>query len=216
MQISTNAAATLKRPTAAKAAVAVSTPAPAETAVPTDGVKFDSHEIDKDALKLEQGKLVKHAKQGALAGGVIGTLAGAAAGLAGGVVGALAGMSLAGAGAVVGAAALGYGGWKLATHNRQGGLALVGGFLAAAVGAAAGAVGGFYGGLAVGAMAGAAGGVAGALAGAAGVGTIGAAIGAATKTVTEVINNKTEYPNTIAQFKKDMAEQHSKENAGKI
>ncbi len=215
MQILTSPTPLTARPAATKAAAAPA-PTAGETAVPIDGVKFDSFEIDKDALKIEHGKLVKHAKQGALAGGIVGTLAGAAAGLAGGVLGAVAGMSLAGAGAVVGAAALAYGGWKLATHNRQGGLALLGGILAGAAGAVAGGVGGFYGGLAVGAMAGAAGGVAGALAGAAGVGTIGAAIGAASKTITEVLNNKAEYPNTIAQVRQDMAEAHAKENAGKI
>lgn len=169
----------------------------------------DQVEIGYDAvaLKAEQNQLVGHAKLGAIFGGATGVLAGAVAGAAGGTLGAITGMTAAPAAALIGAVGLGAAGFMLATHKRQGGLALVGGVLAAGVGAVAGAYGGFYGGAALGALAGSAGGLAGGIAGAVGLGTLGAGFGAAAKVGSELVAHKEQYPNVIARLRAEEAEQ---------
>ncbi len=196
------------RPAVSKAAV-VPQEAVAETTSPATAATSDQVNVsfDVSALKAEEKKLAEHAKLGALFGGAAGVVLGSVAGALGGAIGAVAGVTAAPAGAIVGAVALGAGGFMLATHKREGGLALVGGVLAGAVGAVVGGYGGFYGGAALGALAGSSGGVVGGLAGAVGLGTLGAGFGAITKVGTELVGNKEQYPNVIAKFQADEAKE---------
>lgn len=210
MQIQTNVSPTAVGKTYPKQAATVATAAEASAPAPsTDAVSLSSY--DKIAIKAEEAQLAGHAKIGAIAGGLVGVVAGAAAGFVGGAVGALVGLTAAPAGALMGAATMGAAGFMLATHKREGSLALIGGILAASAGAVLGGVGGFYGGAALGAAAGAAGGVAGSLAGALGLGTLGAGAGALGKVLHEVVGNKDKYPNVIARFKEDQAREAEKQ-----
>ncbi len=181
---------------------AAPTAAPESSTVPSDQVSLG---YDPAAAAVEEKKLAQHAKLGAIFGGATGVLVGSIAGAVGGAVGAVAGIAAAPASALLGAVALGAGGFMLATHKREGALALIGGVLAGAAGAVLGAVGGFYGGAALGAVAGSAGGIAGGLAGAIGLGTVGAGFGAAAKVGSELFTNKEQYPNVMARLKAEEA-----------
>ncbi len=190
--------------TAAKGEPAVSARSEVATQGPPDVVSVG---YDAVAIKAEEKKLAQHAKLGAAFGGAAGVVVGSLAGAVGGAVGAIAGITAAPAGALIGAVALGAGGFMLATHKRDGGLALVGGVLAGALGAVVGGFGGFYGGAALGALAGSAGGVVGGLAGAVGLGTLGAGFGAVAKVGSELVSNKEQYPNVIARYRAEEAKE---------
>lgn len=197
----------LQRSKAAVQPAPTSTVSSAEATQAQEPAEQVSFGYDTVAIKAEEKKLAQHAKLGAIFGGATGVLVGSVAGAVGGAVGAVAGITAAPAGALIGAVALGAGGFMLATHKREGGLALVGGVLAGALGAVVGAYGGFYGGAALGAVAGSAGGVVGGLAGAVGLGTLGAGFGAVAKVGSELVSNKEQYPNVIARYRAEEAKE---------
>ncbi len=177
---------------------------------PTDGVSLSDIQTKEAALEAEYKEITKQGKIGAIAGGAVGATVGIAAGALGGVIGAVAGLAAAPAGAAVGLAVGGVGGFLLATHNRDGAPALIGGLLLGALGGVVGGYAGFAAGAALGSVAGAAGGLLGATAGGLGLGTVGAAVGGLGKMSAELIANQEKYPLMIEKFREEEAAEQAK------
>ncbi|MCA9775475.1 MAG: hypothetical protein KC800_02110 [Candidatus Eremiobacteraeota bacterium] len=209
MQISSTRNITPRQPLAA-AKESQSTEASQETSAPPQETVDIGY--DKEKAGIEQKALAGKAKVGGTIGAALGLAGGVAAGLVGGIAGTLVGLAVAPAAAVLGVVAGGVGGFMAVANREKTHVGhLIGGVLAGAVGAALLGTAGFYGGAALGAAAGAGGGALGAIAGAIGGTTIGGALGGLGVTGFELSANKEQYPNLLAELKKEAAEEAARE-----